>query len=626
MSAAVDPQSLLDSASCYLCFSEQPLLKLALLRQILLAQSPMADTSPQALLNSANCYLCMGNSPALLQAMELSLLAQIVQTGGGGGGGGGGVFFVASPTDPNGTVTATRPALCYDDIGNLWEKTNATNDSAGWEKIITAEAGLSPQMQAAIDLTPMERRLNSVESLVTSLKESPAKALVEDPEESVPVKVIRPSRRNEPMTVPAPVVPGHEAMKTPIDLTPTRASFWSKVKAFLFSFFAWFCLVMAFLPAIAKGALPPPVVHSGWTTNAIPNGSKGAIVTNVVLQGQPTLPQFHQGFYNVPSGTFLGQDSSGNLVQNGTFGWDITGYFGPGPEITSLSATNIVGTLPQSVLPNPLLTNNGAPIYYIWTNSVSGAWLGIIPGLGLVKSNAVTGAVSLLGTNAGWNIGGNTPVGPGNLAVSNSVLVSAGRALTIGSGNALEVWGTNTAAPALSVNKTNGNVGIGTTNPLVALQVNGVVSLGAPIAGYYGGSTVNFQGTGADPKFIVNDTGAGNPAYYFLRSGVSKAAIDIEGAGAPSNDLRFFSNDGNWHERMRIQQSGNVGIGTTTPSSLLSVAGTAGVSIINVTNAIANLPTNQAPTSVTIGVTSPDTWVWFTNSGTAYAFPAWKNH
>lgn len=48
----------------------------------------------------------------------------------------GGVFQI-SGTDPNGNVTALRPAICYSiSDGSLWVKTNATLDSASWEKLL----------------------------------------------------------------------------------------------------------------------------------------------------------------------------------------------------------------------------------------------------------------------------------------------------------------------------------------------------------------------------------------------------------------------------------------------------------------------------------------------------------
>jgi hypothetical protein len=79
---ATDPQSLLNAANCYNCNTpgEWQLMRLALLRQILLASNPMAATDPQSLLNQAACYNCYLSQWALL---ELSLLSQIATASGG---------------------------------------------------------------------------------------------------------------------------------------------------------------------------------------------------------------------------------------------------------------------------------------------------------------------------------------------------------------------------------------------------------------------------------------------------------------------------------------------------------------------------------------------------------------
>lgn len=96
---ATDPQSLLASASCFSCFGSDrgtmELLKLALLRQLVMASNPMAVLDPQTLLSEANCLSCFGSSPAQMQLMELALLSQIAAGGGTGGGGTGPLFTSA---------------------------------------------------------------------------------------------------------------------------------------------------------------------------------------------------------------------------------------------------------------------------------------------------------------------------------------------------------------------------------------------------------------------------------------------------------------------------------------------------------------------------------------------------
>jgi len=134
---ATDAQSLLSEANCYSCHAANEftatLLKLGLLRQILLASDPMADTSPQTLLAAANCYSCYASNPFTLSMMELALLAQIA--GGSGTGGLSGQLVLYTTTDPttDGVVPSnlnlpalayradgTQPLFNWDPVAHIW--------------------------------------------------------------------------------------------------------------------------------------------------------------------------------------------------------------------------------------------------------------------------------------------------------------------------------------------------------------------------------------------------------------------------------------------------------------------------------------------------------------------------
>jgi len=110
----------------------------------------------------------------------------------------------------------------------------------------------------------------------------------------------------------------------------------------------------------------------------------------------------------------------------------------------------------------------------------------------------------------------------------------------------------------------NGNVGIGTTSPGAKLQVSS---------------------TGNTAVRISTDGDAGDiPMLQLYRSGSSYGQMHYEASGGGSSGLHLtdFRDDTNSHiifntrganERMRIEGDGNVGIGTTSPSSKLQVAG-----------------------------------------------------
>jgi hypothetical protein len=103
-----------------------------------------------------------------------------------------------------------------------------------------------------------------------------------------------------------------------------------------------------------------------------------------------------------------------------------------------------------------------------------------------------------------------------------------------------------------------GNVGIGTTAPGASTRLN-VAGRGLFTAGSYdpGDST-------ASGVSISYDTGSNVGIIGAVQTGVTEREMRMRG-----NTLTFFTNGAN--ERMRIDSSGNVGIGTSGPSTRLHV-------------------------------------------------------
>lgn len=118
---------------------------------------------------------------------------------------------------------------------------------------------------------------------------------------------------------------------------------------------------------------------------------------------------------------------------------------------------------------------------------------------------------------------------------------------------------------AMRINS-SGNVGIGTASPNAKLNVIGTVSLGT-----------NTVSIGATRELTIDCATGGTNAINFsvngaltnyITSNASSTAVNTYGAS-----VLTFGTDNT--ERMRIDSSGNVGIGTTTTGTLLTVNGVA---------------------------------------------------
>ena len=130
-----------------------------------------------------------------------------------------------------------------------------------------------------------------------------------------------------------------------------------------------------------------------------------------------------------------------------------------------------------------------------------------------------------------------------------------------------------------------GKIGIGTTSPELPFEVVGNNSISNP-------NTNNMAN--AIAKFTANDVAG---LVFGSKNGNAPYIADCNGASIQSLGLRFLTQS---EERMQIDASGNVGIGTNDPISTLDVSGS---TIINHNDRI-----------------SSNTFVYYPDSGSTYTF------
>ncbi|MTI39096.1 beta strand repeat-containing protein [Fulvivirga lutimaris] len=191
----------------------------------------------------------------------------------------------------------------------------------------------------------------------------------------------------------------------------------------------------------------------------------------------------------------------------------------------------------------------------------------------VVGSGAGTAAASGTALTTGANntlIGANSGVGTNSLTNATAIGYNA----IVNTSNAMVLGGTGANAV---------NVGIGTTMPGYNLDLTAVIPTIA----------LNSTGTGVNAASSITFNNADIGQVGFIQDAGSANNLEIGATNALTFNTAFSS-------RMTIGSTGNVGIGTTTPTSTLEVNGTAEINGTYFLNTDTTLPAtdNEIPVGV----------------------------
>ena len=155
----------------------------------------------------------------------------------------------------------------------------------------------------------------------------------------------------------------------------------------------------------------------------------------------------------------------------------------------------------------------------------------------------------------------------------------------------------------LAVDSTNNRVGIGNTSPANKLEVTGAIVAQGAVTAYT------------------------NTGLYLQNKGSSVVDVGAWRSGASVAELSFSTDSGSDAapvERMRIDSSGNVGIGTTSPAATVDVSGNARGAVVtdndlsfdlSAGNNFSCTPTGAGTLTFTNHLAGQSGFVWLDNSG-----------
>ena len=307
------------------------------------------------------------------------------------------------------------------------------------------------------------------------------------------------------------------------------------------------------------------IVHNGVTAGGIPLATNAALTTHT---GASTGAHAASAIANTPAGNLAATNVQAALNELDTEKLALTGGTLTGDLSFSGTARRIIGDFSNSPLANRLLFQTSA------TNV--GTSVGVIPnGAGVSSAyNAFSGSDADNTSFAQLRAGTDTA----DVRIASAIS---------GTGTYLPMTFHTGGSERMRID-ISGNVGIGVAVPTSKLQVEGTGETTAPTVGGSKAGSIYAIATNVAPNGGggIEFGGKPNQTFAAIKGGLSDGASN--GLGYLSFYNRAVSTDAAMTERMRIDASGNVGIGATNPVSILEAKTTGGTLITAHTNSFSS--------------------------------------
>jgi hypothetical protein len=327
------------------------------------------------------------------------------------------------------------------------------------------------------------------------------------------------------------------------------------------------------------------------TTNANLTGDVTSVGNATTLTNAPVIAKVLTGYVS-GAGTVAATDSILQAIQklngNNATNANLTG------AVTSVGNATLLGSFTTAQLLAAVTGETGTGAVVFGTSPTL-----VTPALGTPASGVVTNLTGTASININGTVGATTPAAGAftTLSATGAVTFPAGTVAlpsitTSGDTNtgiyfpaADTIAFTEGGAEAMRINS-SGNVGIGTSSPASKLDV-------------YAPSATAYSASASSPSLVVGNTNSTLATNFssiqLFTDGNGRGVVNLNAlnnATASSADFAIQTrHNGTLAERLRINSSGNVGIGTSSPSVKLDV--------VDATNIYRTLWLNETKTAST---------------------------